>query len=92
MQFNPKKPYVSTIFSSNVYNNSIRKTKEKFMDKNCENCKNKILLVDSHVKFEEMEDFDMRICKKIIKKKTIRTDIYKCPNCGAKYIFKITDK
>lgn len=58
------------------------------MDKICENCKNRILLVDSHVKFEEMEDFDMGICKK----KTIRTDIYKCPNCGAKYIFKITDK
>lgn len=48
--------------------------------------------MDSHVKVEEMEDFDMEICKKIIKKKTIRTDIYKCPNCGAKYIFKITDK
>lgn len=62
------------------------------MDKICENCKKKILLMDSHVKVEEMEDFDMEICKKIIKKKTIRTDIYKCPNCGAKYIFKITDK
>lgn len=62
------------------------------MDKICENCKNKILLVDSHAKVEEVEDFDMRICKKIIKKETIRTDIYKCPNCGAKYIFKFTDK
>lgn len=62
------------------------------MDKICENCKNKILLVDSHAKVEEMEDFDMGICKKIIKKKTIRTDIYKCPNCGAKYTFKFTDK
>lgn len=61
------------------------------MDKICENCK-KTLLVDSHEKVEEMEDFDIGICKKIIKKKTIRTDIYKCPNCGAKYIFKITDK